>query len=65
MKCSRCDSEKVKVIEILGSEFLQCEECGLDESEEFLEVYPEGRSTQSQKGKFSPYKKGGSLRTKK
>ena len=55
----------MKLVEILGAKFLHCEDCGFDESEDILDVYSESRATQSGKSKFSPYKKGGSLRTKK
>ena len=61
-KCPKCSSEKVEYVAVLGSKFLRCKACGFDASEEVLDVYPEGRSTQSAKGKFSPYKRGGARR---
>ena len=64
-KCPNCGSENTKEVEISNSKFLQCDECGFDESEDLLDVYPEHRSTQSGKSGFSPYKKGGSFRTRK
>lgn len=56
-KCPKCGS---KDIEIMGG-FIICNKCEYDESGEF----EEGRSTQKGKTGFTPYKKGGGMRTKK
>ena len=54
-RCQNCLKE-------VNAKFFHCPYCGFDEA---LEVYPESRSTQSIKGKVSPYKRGGSRRAAK
>ncbi len=61
--CPKCRSSDVKIKEG-GLAFVHCNRCHYDELEE--EVAEESsRSTQREKGKFSPYKTGGYRRTKK
>ncbi len=62
-ECPKCGSGNVKVVKVGSSEFLVCENCGYDESEHVLEVYPEEKSSQKAKSRHSPYKAGGSQRT--
>ncbi len=64
-KCPKCKSTKTEVVTISKTNFLKCNKCGFDESEDLLEIYPEARSTQSGKTKFSPYKTGGGKRSQK
>ena len=63
LTCPKCKSSDVKKVHILGGDFLICNNCGYDESEDLLDVYPEGRSTQKGKSGFTPYKRGGGRRT--
>jgi|GEM_PF-1677177 len=63
--CPKCRSPDTEINTILGSTFLVCNSCGYDESEDLLDVYPEGRSTQKGKSGFTPYKRGGGRRTAK
>lgn len=63
-KCPRCGSEKVKNVTYEGVSCIICLECGYDESME-MDTYPESRSSQKAKGRYSPYKTGGSRRTAK
>ncbi len=61
--CPVCSSGNTEELAIKKSKFLICNECGYDESEEILEVYPEQKTSQKGKLKHSPYKRGGSQRT--
>ena len=63
MKCPKCNKDTAENVEIFGSKFLICDECGYDESEELLDEY--GGDRKSKSGKSSPYKRGGSMRTVK
>lgn len=62
-KCLSCGSSNVKQIEENGMEFIQCNDCGYNELEEG--VVPEQRTSQREKGKYSPYKQGGKGRVRK
>ncbi|MEK6969743.1 MAG: hypothetical protein AABW48_04920 [Nanoarchaeota archaeon] len=55
--CPKCNSSNVKVIEEEGIFFIVCNSCGYDELE--ADFFPEDRSSQREKNKFSPYKTGG------
>jgi len=59
--CLKCGSNNVELSIYDSSPVVTCNECGYDEMAE-LEVYPEERSGR-QKGKYTPYKKGGHSRT--
>jgi len=61
-KCPKCGSFNV-AIHKEDIEFLTCKSCGYDELEE--EAYPEQRSSQREKGRYSPYKAGGKGRTRR
>jgi hypothetical protein len=63
-KCPECGSVKIKFIDYMGLKCIKCSNCGLDEAKKY-EVYPEEKKSQKEKGNYSPYKKGGSFRTKK
>ena len=63
-ECPKCKSKHVDVVDVMKSKLLICLSCGYDESEEVLDVYPEGR-TSSKGGKSTPYKRGGAMRTSK
>ncbi len=60
--CPRCFSENITEVEYMGVRCVVCHNCGYDERN-YYEVYPEERTNQKQKGKFTPYKVGGSRRT--
>ena len=62
-KCPKCGSLNAKTIDYLGSKVIKCSDCGFDESE-LLDVFPSEKSSQKAKGSYSPYKTGGSRRTK-
>lgn len=59
--CPKCNSKDVEFVSINSAKFLTCNECGYDENEGILDVYPEERTSKG--GKSSPYKKGGHQRT--
>ena len=63
--CPICDSKDTGYLTVKNSRFLICNECGYDESEKILEVYPEEKTSQKGKSGNSPYKKGGHQRTMK
>ena len=62
-ECPKCRSKHIDMVEVMGSKLLICLSCGYDESEEILDVYPEGRTSKTSKG--TPYKRGGSMRSVK
>ena len=64
MKCPKCNSSKVKTVEYLGVKCIKCDNCGYNESQQY-EVYPEEKTSQKAKGRYTPYKAGGSRRAKK
>jgi Zn ribbon nucleic-acid-binding protein len=63
-RCPQCQSDDVKIVKYLNIEALICKSCGYDERDSY-EMYPEGRNSQKEKGRFSPYKAGGSKRSMK
>ena len=63
--CPKCKSNNIEYETIDGSKFLICNDCGYDESEYLLEVYPDEKSSQKAKSRYSPYKSGGSRRAVK
>ena len=63
-KCPKCSSENIKFSIYLGIKALKCKNCGFDESSVY-EVYPEQKTSQKAKGNYTPYKTGGSKRTRK
>ena len=63
-ECPSCGSANIKYFGYLGLKTLKCSNCGFDEGS-IYEVYPEQKTSQKAKGKFSPYKTGGGIRTRK
>ena len=63
-KCPKCNSTDIKISNYLGIKTVKCNDCGFDESSVY-EVYPEQKASQKAKGRYNPYKVGGSRRTKK
>ncbi len=61
-KCPECGSKNIKHYNYLGIKAIKCNNCGFDESSAY-EVYPEQKTSQKAKGKYTIYKKGGSQRT--
>jgi phage FluMu protein Com len=64
MKCPKCGSINVTYTHYMGIECVICKSCGFSEEEE-LNLTPEYKTSQKQKGKYTPYKTGGSRRTQK
>ena len=62
--CPKCNSQNIKLYNYLNIKTIKCNNCGFDESL-LYEVYPEQKTSQKAKGKYTIYKKGGSLRTAK
>jgi len=63
MKCPQCGSPKMRSYKHGDVNCFECMSCDYDSCEE-IEDYPEERSSQKAKGSYSPYKAGGSKRTK-
>lgn len=63
-KCPKCSSANIKFYNYLGIKTIKCNKCGFDESSVY-EVFPEQKTSQKAKGKYTIYKKGGSQRTRK
>ena len=63
-KCPKCNSTEIKISNYLGIQTVKGNNCGFDESSVY-EVYPEQKTSQKAKGRYTIYKKGGSLRTRK
>ena len=63
-KCPKCSSKNVKFINYLGIKTIKCNSCGFDEGSVY-EVYPEQKTSQKAKGRYTKYKIGGSQRTRK
>ena len=63
-KCPKCGSRNIKPYNYLGAKIIKCMDCGFDESK-IYEVYPEQKTSQKAKGKYTVYKTGGSQRTRK
>jgi len=62
--CPQCHSENIKLVDYMGIACTVCNDCGYDERS-LYEVYPSERTSQSAKGKFTPYKTGGGRRAQK
>ncbi len=62
-KCPKCKSSNIKIIDYLEVKCIICNNCGFDEGKEY-EVYPEEKTSQKEKGRFTPYKAGGFRRAK-
>jgi DNA-directed RNA polymerase subunit M/transcription elongation factor TFIIS len=61
--CPKCGSTKIKIKEYLGNPCIVCERCTYDESDAY-DITPEERTSQREKGRYSPYKTGGSKRSR-
>jgi predicted nucleic-acid-binding Zn-ribbon protein len=63
-KCPKCSSSNVKIIDYLGAKCIKCGNCSYDESK-LYDVYPEEKTSQKEKGRYTPYKAGGYKRAGK
>ncbi len=62
--CPKCKSGNVKMIDYFSVKCIKCYNCGYDETKQY-DVYPEEKTSQKEKGRYTPYKAGGSRRGKK
>jgi len=60
--CPHCGSRKAKKINYLGASCIVCPDCSYSECDQ-LDVIDEPKTSQKEKGRYSPYKTGGSRRT--
>ncbi len=63
-RCPECGSKNIKHYNYLGSKVIKCSNCGFDEAT-IYEVYPEQKTSQKAKGRYTPYKVGGKQRIRK
>jgi len=61
MKCPKCKSEDISYEEYMGATCIVCHSCKYREAD-VLEVFPESKISQKEKGRYTPYKTGGSKR---
>jgi Zn ribbon nucleic-acid-binding protein len=57
MKCKKCKSTKVRPYKYEDVDCYECSNCGYDSCEEY-EQDAEERSSQKEKGRYTPYKAG-------
>jgi predicted Zn-ribbon and HTH transcriptional regulator len=62
-KCPKCHSNKIELEDYMGAQCIICKECGYHEADE-LNISPEIKTSQREKGRYTPYKTGGGKRTK-
>jgi len=62
--CPQCHSENIKKVDHMGISCTVCNNCGYDEKN-LYEVYPEQKTNQKEKGRYTPYKAGGRRRAEK
>jgi len=60
-KCPKCMSSSIKIINYMGIKCVVCDNCGYDGSKQY-DVFPEEKKSQKAKGRYTPYKSGGSKR---
>ena len=63
-KCPKCSSYNVEPYIYQSIEVIKCSDCGFDESSDY-DLVPEEKASQKAKGRYTPYKAGGSQRTRK
>ena len=63
-KCPKCGSKDIKFYNYLNIKAIKCDNCGFDESSVY-DVYPEQKTSQKAKGRYTIYKTGGKQRTRK
>ena len=61
--CPMCKSSDTETFEEDGFIFLRCKRCKYDESIEYDDAYPGQRNTQKGKSGYTPYKRGGAMRS--
>ena len=59
-KCPKCGSEDIEKVKLFGKEYLNCNNCGYDESDDF-----EIPSDKGGKKRRNVYRTGGGRRTSK
>ena len=55
--CPRCNSTKIKRYKYINTDCYQCLNCGYDTCSD-VGSFPEQRTSQKEKGRYSPYKAG-------
>ncbi|MFO8016981.1 MAG: hypothetical protein R6U32_07835 [Candidatus Woesearchaeota archaeon] len=60
-RCPICGSGNIRTRKYRGAECIVCSNCGYDQCSEY-DTASEGRKSQKHKGRYTPYKTGGSSR---
>lgn len=63
--CPVCGSKNIELKLKNGFTYICCKDCEYDEGEDYDAAYPGERLTQKGKTQHTPYKRGGSQRTRK
>ncbi|MDP1695265.1 MAG: hypothetical protein Q8L34_07055 [Candidatus Woesearchaeota archaeon] len=63
--CPVCGSKNIELKAKSGFTYVCCKDCEYDEGEDYDAAYPGERLTQKGKTKHTPYKRGGSQRTRR
>lgn len=61
--CPKCKSNNVNMVNYLSVKCIKCNNCGFDETMQY-NVYPEEKTSQKEKGRYTPYKSGGPKRAR-
>ena len=61
-KCPKCNAYDVELYMYQSVEVIKCKSCGFDGGEVF-EQAPTEKASQKAKGRYNPYKAGGTKRT--
>ena len=62
MTCTKCKSKNTKQVKYQGIDCTVCNDCSYDERDKY-EVFEEGKTSQKEKARYSPYKAGGGKRS--
>jgi hypothetical protein len=61
--CPKCKSNNIQLEDYMGSECIICNDCKYNQIDE-LNITSENKTSQREKGRYTPYKTGGAKRTK-
>jgi len=57
MKCPKCGSDNIELNFYEGAKCVTCNDCGYDSRDE-VDVFPEEKTNQKEKGRYCKYKAG-------
>lgn len=62
--CPKCKSKQIRFVDYLGIRCIVCTKCGYDERDIYEDELGE-KTSQKARGRYTPYKTGGSRRSQK